>query len=233
MATVDLVASTVMDASASLLNDTAKTVYTYAAQIPYLRIAMNELQEKYQLNGISAAEQTSAVIQVNAGQTTITFNAVVTPALPDDLIEPLKLWERNRGIDPFIPMTHVEFLPRYMEGAPTSQLVWWTWLNQQITFLPSTANNDVKIDYIKTLFPQLVDENSIINVINARSFLEYRTAGLCAEFIERNMSSAQGLNTYAVLALDRALGIGVKGKQSIQTRRRPFRQAYKRRIGNW
>lgn len=233
MATVDLVASTVLDASASLLNDTAKTVYTYAAQIPYLRIAMNELQEKYQLNGISASQQTSAVIQVDAGQTTIQFNAVGSPALPDDLIDINQLWERNRNIDPFIPMTKQEYLPRYMEGAPTSQLIWWIWQDQMIKFLPSTADNDVKIDYIKTLFPDLVDENSQINVINARTFLEYRTAGLCAEFIERNLSSANSLNAYASLSLDRALGIGVKGKQAIQTRRRPFRSGYKRRVGGW
>jgi hypothetical protein len=196
-------------------------------------MASNELQEKYELNGISAAQQTSAVIQVNAGQTTISFNAIGTPALPDDLIDINEIWERNRGIDPYIPMTKKEYLPRYMEGAPTSQLIWWIWQDQMVKFLPSTADNDVKLDYVKTLFPQIVDENSQINVINAQTFLEYRTAALCAEFIERNITSSNSLNTYAVLALERALGIGVKGKQAIQTRRRPFRQAYKRRMGGW
>ena len=233
MATVDLVASTVMNDAAALMNDNARQVYTYTAQIPYLRIAMNELQEKYQLNGISSTEKSSAVIPVDAGETEIVFNGTTTPSLPDDLIEPLELWERNRNIDPFISMTKREFLPHYMEGAPTSQFVWWVWQDNKIIFLPSTADNDIKIDYLKDLFAQLVDENSIINVINARTFLEYRTAGLMAEFIERNMTSANSMNAYASLALDRALGIGVKGKQAIQTRRRPFRAGWKRRAGGW
>ncbi len=207
MASVDLVASTVMNDAAALMNDNARQVYTYSAQIPYLRIAMNELQEKYQLNAISTSEKTSTVIQVNAGVTEVVFNGTTSPSLPDDMIEPQQLWERNRNIDPFIPMTKREYLPRDMEGAPTSQLIWWVWQENKIIFLPSTADNDVKIDYIRELFPQLVDENSIINVINARTFLEYRTAGLCAEFIERNISSANALNAYAMLAMDRALGI--------------------------
>lgn len=229
MASVDLVASTVMAAAASLLNDTAQTVYTNTVQIPYLRIAMNELQEEYQLRAIPAVEEASAVIQVDAGQTTIQFNAVGSPALPNDLIEPQELWERPRNTDPYVPMRKVDYLPHYLEGDTIGQFIYYVWQDQMIILPEANQNNDIKIDYIKELFPQLVDENSQINVINARTFLEYRTAALCAEFIERNITSANGLNAYAILARDRALGIGIKGKQSIQTRRRPFRQSYKRR----
>jgi hypothetical protein len=103
------------------------------------------------------------------------------------------------------------------------------WESQAIKFLNCNRDNDIKIDYIKELFTPLVDETSLINVINASTFLEYRTAALCAEFIERNQASANSLNVYAVIAMDRATGIGVKGKQTILTRRRPFRAAFKKR----
>lgn len=229
MATSDLVASTVMDASAALMNDNAKTVYTYAKQIPYLRMAMNELEEHFELNEIPSTQLTSAVIQVNAGLTEIIFNGVGVPTLPDDMIEPNQLWERNRGIDPYTPMNRKDYLPHYLEGVPVSQFNVYVWEDQKIKFLPSTQDNDIKIDYIKELFAQLVDENSFINIINARTFLEYRNAGLLAEFVERNITSANALNAYAALAIDRATGIGVKGKQAITTRRRPFRSGYKRR----
>ena len=56
-------------------------------------------------------------------------------------------------------------------------------------------------------------------------------AALCAEFIERNLTSANSLSANAIIAIDRARGISVKGKQAINTRRRPFRNAYKRRGG--
>ena len=126
-------------------------------------------------------------------------------------------------------MSRRDYIPHQFEGTTTSKFSFYVWENQIIKFLPSNQSNDIKIDYIKDIFTPLVDETSLINVINAATFLEYRTAGLCAEFIERNLASANSLNTYAIMALDRATGIGVKGKQTILTRRRPFRAAYKKR----
>lgn len=229
----ELLASTVMDLVAGLMNDTAKAVYTYAVQIPYLNMALLELREKYELNNIPVTETSSEEIDVPAGDTEITFGATTSPALPDDLVEPQQLWEKNTGIDPYIPMTRVDFLPHYLAGTPTNQFIYYVWQDQKIKLLASTADNTIKIDYIKQLFMDVIDSGTQINVINAQSFLQYRTAALLAEFIERNITSSDALNTYAVLAMDRALGIGVKGKQAIQTRRRPFRQAWKRRSGGW
>lgn len=235
MSAADLVGANVMDVSASLLNDTAKSVYTYTAQKPYLRLALQELREIFELNSIPVTQLTSAVIQINAGVTQILYGAAGTPTnpkIPDDMVEPGQLWERNRNINPFIPMTKKDYLPHDLEGIQTSQFVYYTWNSQIIEVLPANQNNDIKIDYVKQLFPDAgaaIDENTIINVVNAQTFLEYRTAGLCAEFIERNETSANGLNASALLAIDRATGIGSKGKQNIMTRRRPFRSAYKKR----
>ena len=229
MATVDLVASTVLAKAATLMNDTARTIYTYPAVLPYLQLALQELQEHYELNNIPATQLTSSVINVPAGTTQIVFNGVGVPSLPNDLIEPQQLWERQAGIDPFVPMSRRDYIPHQFEGTVTSKFSFFVWENNTIKFLPSNQNNDIKIDYIKTMFAPIVDENSYINCINGASFLEYRAAALCAEFIERNQTSANALNTYAVMALDRATGIGVKSKQTILTRRRPFRAAYKKR----
>ncbi len=231
MATVDLLAGTVMDKAASLMNDSARTVYTYAAQIPYINIALQELQEQFELHSVPVTENVSAVINMPAGATTIVFNGLGVPTLPSDMIEPQQLWERNEGIDPFIPMTKRDYLPHNLEGVLINQFIYYVWQSNEIRVLPSNADNDIKIDYIKQLFQPVVNESSFINVINAATFLEYRTAGLLAEFIERNITSANALNAYAVLGMDRALGISSKGKQNIMTRRRPFRAGYKR--GGW
>lgn len=228
MAVPDLAASTVLAKSATLLNDTARTIYTYTALLPYLQIAMQELQEEFQLRNISSSQITSAVLTVPAGTSQIIYNGVPL-ALPTDMIEPQQLWERPTGIDPFIPMIKRDYIPHQLEGVMVTTFGFYVWENQAIKFLPSNQNNDIKIDYIKELFQPLVDENSPINIINAATFLEYRTAALAAEFIERNQANANSLNTYAVLALDRASGIGIKGKQAISTRRRPFRSAFKKR----
>jgi hypothetical protein len=236
MAASDLTAAQVMAKSASLLNDTARTNYTYAAQLPYLQIALQELQEMFELNGIPVTQLTSAVIQINAGVTEIVYNAAGTPtnpSLPDDFVEPQQLWERLRDTNPYAPMFRRDYLPHGVEDIQRNSFIYFVWQDQKIIVLPSIQNNDIKIDYIKQLFENLVDENSLINIVNARTFLEYRTAALCAEFIERNLTSAGGLNNYAVLGLDRVTGISSKSKQTIMTRRRPFRSGYKRRGNAW
>jgi hypothetical protein len=233
MAASDLTGGNVMDVSASLMNDTAKTNYTYAAQSPYLRLALQELRELFELHSVSVTQKvTSPIIQVDAGQTQIVYNGVGVPALPNDFTEPLQVWESPRGLNQWTPLTRRDFLPHYMEGTQTSSFGLFSWNNNRIEFLPANANNDIKIDYIQQLFPDAgatVDENTQINVVNCQTFLEYRTASLCAEFIERNKLSSDALNAYASLALDRATGISAKSKQTIMTRRRPFRSGYKRR----
>jgi hypothetical protein len=230
MATVDLLAGTVMNQAAVLMNDSARTVYTYAKQVPYLNMALQELQEWFELHNLSVTQRvTSPIITIPAGETQIIFNGGGVPTLPDNLVEPLQMWESINGQTQYIPMTKLDFLPHDLEGVPTNYLVYWVWENQSVKFLPSNSVILVKIDYMAQIFTPVTNENSAINVINAATFLEYRTAALMAEFVERNMTSAQGMNSYAVMGLDRVTGIGSKSKQRIQTRRRPFRASYKKR----
>lgn len=228
-----LIAKTIFDTSASLNNDTARSVYTYAAQTPYLNLALQELEEYFELHSVSVVEEVSNVIPVDAGAIALVYGGnpagSQTLRLPDDMIEPQQLWERNRNIDPFIPMTKKQYLPHNLEGVQTNQFIYYVWQKQEIRFLPSNQDNDIKIDYIRRLFTPIVNEISPIFIVNAQTFLEYRTGGLCAEFIGEDKVRADSLNGYASLGLDRATGITVKGKQAIQTRRRPFRSGYKRR----
>lgn len=225
----DLVAGTVMNAAAASLNDVARTIYTYTAQIPHLNTALQELQEEFELNDIPVTAATSAVINCPEGTTVIEFNVAPDPELPADLIEPQKLWERAEGIDPWVPMTKVDALPLYMEGAETNQFIFWCWESQKIKLLATNADNDIKMEYTRNLFTPVVDETSLIGVINAQTFLQYRTAALCAEFIGENKTRADDLNAFAALAIGRATGIGTKGRQAVVTRRRPFRAGYKSR----
>ena len=224
-----LLASEVMDLSAASLNDVDKTNYTYDIQIPYLKMAMQELQEIYELNSLPVTEGSSAVIPVNAGQTKIRFNVTGAPRLPDNLIEPLTLWERPRNIDPFVQMTRKDFIPHELAGQPTSFFIYWVWQQNEIKMPAANADNDIKIDYVGSLFPKYVTANTIIPVINASGFLSYRTGAIISDLIEKNDANAAKLNGWASLALDRITGITIKNKQSIQTRRRPFRANWKNR----
>lgn len=223
-----------MDSSASLMNDTTKTVYTYVAQIPYLNMALAELQEHFQLNNISVTSQTSVPITVVVGIKSINpidgVGAGLPPNYPNDLVEIQGVYERSAGTtDPFIPLVKREFLPHPIDDIPTDSLQYWIWEDQKIKFIGALTAREVKLDYIKTLFPKVTNEAAVLGVINAETFLFYRTAALCTYFIGENASRSTELNNYAILALDRVTGIGTKAKQSITTRRKPFMAAYKRR----
>lgn len=215
-------AGEILNDSAALLNDIAKDTFTNDTQIPYLNIALQELQEEFELNNIPATNEVSAVIPVTAGTAT-----KITTAIPTRLVEIQKLLERTTGTtEPFIEMTRVEYLP---ELEITQTLSYWTWQNQEIRFLGSLSNRDVKINYIQSLFGVIDSASDPITLINSKSFLAFQTAGLCAEFIYENITRAMSLYGKANRALERSLGISTKGRQAIATRRRPFMSQYKTR----
>lgn len=227
--------SDVLDTVASLQNDTAKDVYTYAACLPYLNIALRTLQENYQQNNVPVTKELSAVLPVDANISEIGFTGT-TPTLPPDLIEIQNLWESERNLNSWIPVSKRYAIPQYMiSDAKTSSFLIWAWVDQQIKLLPCNRNNDLKIDYIKTIFPAINTGNLSLEIaaVNSQTYLEFKTAALCSFFIGENETRALAQEDQAVGALDRSLGISTKGKQPIPARRRPFRSAYKARGHNW
>lgn len=234
MASAVLLASEVMNASAALLNDVARSNFgAYTTQIPYLNIALDELQEFFALNNVPVTDQQSAVINCPAGTIIIPFppDPVIpnTPYLPTDLEEIQKVWQRTEGIDPYIPCNRLDGQPLNLAGVQTSQFYGYVWESQAMKFLPANIDIDIKLEYIRQIFTEITAEDDEINVLNSRSYLENRTAALVAEFVEENDVRATKLNAAAGIALDRSLGISTKGRQGMVTRRMPFRAKFKRR----
>lgn len=235
MSTGSITAGQVMDKAAALMNDAAKTSYTYTAMLPYLNIALDEMQESFAQNNIPITNVgTSDPITINVGIKSIGMPDGIganVPTLPADFVQPRGLYERLAGSqDPFVPMTHRELLPHALDDLPTEALQYWSYEGQQIKFIGANTVRQVKIDYVKSLFPGGVpNSDAVIGIVNGASFLYYRTAALCSHFIGENETRAQQLNQFAELAINRVIAVNVKGKQSIMTRRRPFMGAYKRR----
>lgn len=218
----------ILEISAALLNDQERDVYTNIVMLPYLNIARMELEEIFELNNIPVTNASTAVLTIPDGNDEISFDT--TPALPDDLIEIRQLWEATVDTDNYVPIDKREYLLHWATGERNMFGV-WSWQDQAVKLLAAIVDIDVKIDYIKSLFTildidDITDENE---VRNTSSFIQFRTAGLCAEFIGENKTRGDSLTGNAGAALERSLGISVKGKQTIFTRRRPFRAAFKRR----
>ena len=221
-------AAVIMDFSGALLNDPALTNFTYAAQLPYLKLAAQELREQLELNNVPYSNKTSTAITIVAGVVTLDFTT--TPALPADLTEIQEIWERTAGVDEdYIPMVRKEFLPGYV--VQTTCLIYWAWINQQVKFIGSTSDRQLRIDYIADPIAAITASSSTIGFINCNNFLSYRTAALCAQFIGENKERSDDLNVMAQMALDRVLGIDTKGRQAIAVRHRPFMAGYRLRGG--
>jgi hypothetical protein len=232
MSTTSLTAGQVMDRSAALMNDPAKTDYTYVAQLPYLNIAIDELVESLEESNSSPTNLLSTVVTLTVGQYQITpIESVTSPHYPSNLIEIQEVGERLSGTtDTFFRLSRREFLQAY---PPNNSLLYWTWENQIIKFNPNGAltPRDVQLKYVGQAITQATDETTVIGTINAMSYLAYKTAALCSQFIGENEQRAQLLEGKAEEALGRTTSINNKGRQEIMTRHRPFRAAYKARRG--
>lgn len=220
-------ASDVYKAVRALLNDKVGSLYTDAVQQEYLNIALADLRIRCEAYNIPVTNETVAEIDIPAGTTEIVFNAVApAPSLPPDLVEPNQLFQRWQGnTTDYIPMTKVRFIPPWQ--VATNTLIYWAWIGQKIALSPCNADSQIRIDYTKHILAKVVDKDQPIDVINTQSFLQYRTAALCASYVGENESRAKELNITAQMELDHFLAIGIKGGQSIATRRRPFNQSYK------
>lgn len=236
MSVLDLLASDVMNAVGPLLNDSALSRYTQTVQLPYLNIAVQELREILEDSDVDVVQKMSAIMTIAAatspGIVSLTYSDSAGPPtnLPPDLIAIEGAWESISGEDNFVPMTKVEFLPHYLEGVLTDQFVFWAWQNNSMQFIGSDQANDIKVDYLaEILSGTTIVANTNFQIPNCRSFLTYRTAGLCARFVMENPTRADQLDAMFTAAQDRMINISVKGKQNIFTRRRPFRAGWKTR----
>lgn len=225
----------IIQMSASLQNDTQQSVYHNEACRPYLNMALGILQEEFELNDIPVTYETSAVIPVGVGVTLIAFEGT-NPLLPSNLIEIKALWESDSGQDIWSPMDRRSFLPKGLDNIQVSKFGVWAWVNNAIQLPNSLQANDLKLDYIKSIFPPEITDNMMdtdlgIKFKNCKTYLGFMTAALCSMFIGENETRAEALQSEANGALLRSMGISTKAKQSIPFRRRPFRFRYKIRRG--
>ena len=175
---------------------------------------------------IEATNQLSLIFDVPVDVFDIGGNT--GPALPDDLVEIQRVAERLAGSsDDFLPVRKVDFLP--LTEILTNSLDVWAYQQQIVLFIGALTDREVIIEYIGKGFPELVNGNSVITMINSKTSLAYRTSGLAAGMIGENPTRADELNSYASTAAERLINLGIKNSQVIPVRRRPFRSGIRSR----
>lgn len=227
--TTGLIAGTIFNAVAALMNNRSKSVYSNAVQLDYLNLAIQDLQLEFEDAEVPVTDTvTSTPIDVPSGTSEVGFDGVAGEVLPSDLVEPQTVWQRIDDTPPWYPMVRVIQLDYSLaDDSDVNFFLDYVWETQKIKFLAANQDLQLKIQYIRNLFSPMVDANSTIPIINAQQYLTYHTAALCALYIGEDEPRSQVLESQAQDAMNKSLGIDSKGRQNIMVRRRPFRQSYK------
>lgn len=209
-----LTAGDVADQAAAILNDSAKTLYTFAAQLPYLKKANEDLELLMVAAGVSVQRQTSAVLPVPSSSIDISI------APPQDMFVPIRVWERLSGsTDLFVLMDEKDWEP---EILATQSLIFWAFRNNRIYFPPVSSNREIRIDYWRQLIP-VSKESSTEEILLSKTYLAARTAELCARYVGENTDRADEIRDNEVLqAKDGVERVYIKNDQGNRTRRRRF-----------
>lgn len=209
-----LLAGTVMDQAAAILNDVAKNLYSYTVQLPYIKKANEDLEQTLLVYGVTIQFKKSAAITVSAGATTL--------VLPSDFLVPISLWERASGStneDDYVEMDERDWEENTQAQSTLTQ---WSFRENGINLVPSTANREVKLYYDKML-TVVNSENSTEDSILFKSFLAAKTAEYCARFIGMNKVMADEIrDNECFKAEDKLVHILVGNMQGIRFRRPKF-----------
>lgn len=208
-----------MDASASMLNDSAKELYTYAKQLPHLRRA-NEFLENLLIScGVSIQRRGGVTITVVAAPGPIDLSNIV--GYPSDMLLPINVLGRRDSSDVWIPITETAWEP---DIPATSSIDFWSF-HDGVIFIPGvTASRELKINYWRQL-SAIVSEGSNEEISGSKTYLEAKTAELCARYIGQNREIADDLlNIEVAPAQDLLEGIYIKNTQGTRARRMRFKR---------
>lgn len=167
-----------------LLADTANSTF------PILQSAYEYVQQELTNRGYETPTKEAILLNVTPvpaavqGPSTQAFigydqyfdgqNKNNAPLLPQDLIAPLRLWERQNGSTARFTVMQMandglDSLPQY------SFLRQWEWRDDKIYLIGSTQAEDLRIRY-KSYFPALTDGNSIVRIFQGGNAIAYDAA---------------------------------------------------------
>jgi hypothetical protein len=222
-----VLASDITAVAASLLAedtvDANRELYHDATLLPYLQFAFEDFLEDLQANEVPVLSEISTVITIPQGQKVISEGF----GLPADFIDPIQLRERAGSTNNvFIEMKEVDFEPQV---DPTNYLRYWTYREGEIKLIGANRDIDVLLYYVKDL--TISGLSTPVTIRRAKGILAPRLASLAALQIGENAQLAQANDNLYTSALNKYLGIQVRRRQSLPSRRPGFRS--RRGVRRW
>lgn len=229
----------VLNLARAITNDAAQSIAgsILADTQPYTIVMLNscfrDLQRELVNRGVELFVKESIIVGLGAATTNdpsvqiyLSYtgyfdgtNLNASPVLPQDMIAPIRLWERQTGMStsPFYPMRPTnDGLPTI---AQTGRFAWWEWKNDTVYFVGATQSNDVRVRYWSFL-QDLVDATSIVPIFDAANCLAHK---LAKEFgSARGSPLAQYMAAEEQRYLQQIVARTARKKQRGQHRRRPY-----------
>ena len=170
--------------------------------------------------------------QVLLGFTGLTISSDADPAptwadipnptgqLPNSLLTPRKLWERQTGASydfcPMVDLTNTGGLPSRPQGFVLSN---WEWIGDQIAFIGAQQDNDIKIEFDIGL-PPVSDGSAQLMVMNSEEYHSHSVAAMAAK--SRGGKNTQEWDVAAEDAKEKLINAVTRGQQFHVSRSRAF-----------
>lgn len=204
------------------LNDFNNQKWTSDQLTPFAQEAHRQLQIQLQLNNIPVIKQqtfTTIVPQIPDLQTYPGY--VICPNLPNNIIEPIACYEKptNDTLNSdWEKMVQKSFTPK---EEPVNDLVYWSWIGEQIVFLGALQDNQINLEYNGGI-PVPVSDSDPIGVINGEAFIAPMLASLACGSVGGEKKEIKCAKI-AAIQLELILCTKVMAEQGMVTRRKPYR----------
>lgn len=180
------------DAGLSLAGELLADTQPYVPEI--LNAAFEVLQDDMTLDGIETMSEEIILTAIPtvatpdpAVQVTISYTGTnngttnsALPALPADMLGPLRMWERPTGTTgQYVPMI------QRLDGLPSltqsNFFRWWQWIGDAIVLIGSVQQNDIKVRYNKILSALvLTPQPSQVPILRCKNALAWKVVEIFA-----------------------------------------------------
>lgn len=216
--------------------------YTDAVLMPYVNSAYRGLQRALKATGsaefkvdeafltIPALSSSETSTNVNIAYSGMTIESDASPpptfvtapvgGLPQDLLVPLILWERQNGsTDIFIPMVDLTSTGGLPSRAQGMRLGVWEWIGDAISVLGAQQANDIRIRYQRGL-PAVSDGASQLLVLDSEDYHAFTVAAMVTK--SRGGQQTQEWDAAAEDSKEKLIAAYTRQQQGVSRRPRAF-----------
>jgi hypothetical protein len=194
----------------------SQLVYNSTVLLPFLNMALDELDEEMAVFELSPLKKESIPIMVPAGSSLL-------PQMPVNFVESIELLERGQGSgDAWVMVREVADINPNTSVTTNTEITQWTVRGAQILINPPSTSREVLLTYVGGL-TAASGVGTTIDVEASRRFLALLTARNAARDLGNSVSKANSYEADISRARDRMIGRMQKNSQEVLgTRRRPY-----------